>query len=176
MGGTWAQSVKIALQAKVARIYYRGALIRSDTVALEWELNTIGMCGSTLLECDVGLQNVQLTKMAERASDPTGIAIPSSGETTPEYNAVQKSYGEIEAAIIRGPFVCRAGECPGLLPARNSSSPPLEVVLKEIFRDPVNYYSLQYVVATLNVGNRFDKGIGKMETTFQRKDIMHLSI
>ena len=107
--------------------------------------------------------------MAERASDPTGI--PSSGETTPEYNAVQKSYGEIEAAIIRDPFVCRAGECPGLLPARNPSSLPLEVVLKEISRDPVNYYSLQYVVSTLNVGDRFDKGIGKMETTFQRKDI-----
>ena len=141
-------------------------------------VRSTGMCGSTPPECDVGLQNVRLIiilfsvrkKMAERASDPTGI--PSSGETTPEYNAVQKSYGDIEPAIICDPFVCRAGEC-GLLPTRNPLSPLLEVVLKEISRDPVNYYSFQYVVSTLNVGNRFNKGIGKMETTFQRKDIMH---
>ena len=116
---------------------------------------------------------VRMKKMAERASNPTGI--PSSGETTPEYNAARQSCGEIKPAIIRDDFVREAHGC-GLLPTRNPSKPPLDVVLDEISRDPVNYYSLQHVVATLNVGNRFDKGISKMETTFQRKDIMHLSI
>ena len=106
--------------------------------------------------------------MAEHS--PTGsIRIPSSGDTTPEYNAVRKSYGEINPAIITDDFVSQAHSC-GLIPTRNLSRPPLDVVLKEISRDPVNYYSLQHVVATLNVGNRFDKGIGKMEKTFQRKN------
>ena len=108
--------------------------------------------------------------MAERAPDP--IKIPSSGETTPEYNAVRKSYGEIEPAIIPDDFVSQAHSC-GLLPTRNPSSPPLEVVLNEISRDPVNYYCLQHVVIGLNVENRFDKGIGKMGKTFQCKDLKH---
>ena len=113
------------------------------------------------------------TKMAERAPDPTGsVKIPSSGETTPEYNAVRKSYGEIDPAIIRDDFVRRAHSCV-LLPSSNPSSPPLEVVLKEISRDPVNYYCLQHVITDLNVENRFDKGIGKMEETFQCKDIWY---
>ena len=97
------------------------------------------------------------------------IKIPSSGDTTPEYNAVRKSRGEIEPAIIPDDFVSRAHSC-GLLPTRNLSRPPLDVVLNEISLDPVNYYSLQHVVATLNVGNRFDKGISKMEKTFQCKN------
>ena len=106
--------------------------------------------------------------MAERT--PTGgIKIPSSGGTTPEYNAVQTSYEEIEPAIIPDDFVRRARSCK-LIPPSNSSSPPLDVVLKEIYRDPVSYYSLQHVVATLNVENRFNKGISKMEKTFQCKN------
>ena len=96
-----------------------------------------------------------------------GIKIPSSGETTPEYNAVQKSYEEIEPAIIPDDFVRRARSCGILIPTRNSSNSPLEVVLNEISRHPVDYYSLQHVLATLNVRGRFDEGIGKMETTFQ---------
>jgi hypothetical protein len=103
--------------------------------------------------------------MAERS-----INIPSNGQTTPEYNAVQKSYGEINSAIIREDFVSRAHSCE-LIPTRNPSSRPLDVVLDEISRDPVNYYSLQYVLATLNEGNRFEKGIGRMKKTFQCKDI-----
>ena len=99
-----------------------------------------------------------------------GIKIPSRGETTPEYNAVQKSYEEIEPAIIRDDFVRRARSCGLLIPTRNSSSPPLDVVLNEISRHPVDYYSLQHVVGTLNVRGRFDKGIGKMEKTFQCKN------
>jgi hypothetical protein len=95
--------------------------------------------------------------------------IPSSGEATPEYNAIRKSYGEINPAIIRDDFVSRAHSC-GLIPTRNLSRPPLDVVLDEISLDPVNYYSLQHVVATPNVGGRFNKGIRKMETTFQCKD------
>ena len=107
--------------------------------------------------------------MAERT--PTGgIKIASSGETTPEYNTVRKSYEDIRPAIICDDFVSRAHAC-GLIPTRNLSSPPLDVVLNEISLDPVNYFSLQHVVATLNVGNRFDEGIGKMENTFQCKDI-----
>jgi hypothetical protein len=107
-------------------------------------------------------------KMAERT--PTGgIKIASSGDTTPEYNAVRKSYGEINHVIIRDDFVSRAHSC-GLIPTRNPSSPPLDVVLNEISRDPVNYYSLQHVIATLNVENRFDKGISMMEKMFQCKD------
>ena len=106
--------------------------------------------------------------MAERS--PTGgIRIPSSGDTTPEYNAVRKSYGEINSAIIPDDFVSQAHSC-GLIPTRNLPTPPLDVVLNEISRDPVNYYSLQHVVANLNVENRFDKGICKMENTFQCKD------
>ena len=97
------------------------------------------------------------------------IKIPSRGNTTPEYNTVRKSYGEIEPAIIPDDFVRQAHIC-GLIPSRNPSSPPLDVVLDEISRDPVNYYSLQHIVATLNVGNRFDKGIRKMEKTFQCKN------
>jgi hypothetical protein len=96
------------------------------------------------------------------------VEIPSSGITTPEYNAVRKSYGEINPAIIPDDFVIQAHSC-GLIPTRNPSSPPLDVVLDEISRDPVDYYSLQHVVATLNVENRFDKGIDKMEKTFQCK-------
>ena len=107
--------------------------------------------------------------MAEHS--PTGsIRIPSSGDTTPEYNAVRKSYGEINPAIIADDFVRQAHSC-GLLPTRNLSRPPLDVVLDEISRDPVNYYSLQHVVATLNVGGRFNQGIRKMEQTFRRKNI-----
>ena len=98
-----------------------------------------------------------------------GIKIPSTGETTPEYIAVKKSYEEIEPAIISDDFIRRARSC-DLITARNSSSPPLDMALKEIFHDPVGYYSLQHVVATLNVGNRFDKGIGKMEKAFQCKN------
>ena len=106
--------------------------------------------------------------MAERT--PTGgIRIPSSGDTTPEYNAVRKSYGEINPAIIPDDFVRQAHIC-GLIPTRNLSNPPLDVVLDEISRDPVYYYSLQHVVATLNVGGRFDKGISKMENAFQCKN------
>ena len=115
----------------------------------------------------VTLLNLARKKMAER--NPTGgIKIPSSGNTTPEYNSVRKSYDDINPAIIPGDFVSRAHSC-GLLPTRNPSNPPLDVVLDEIFRDPVNYYSLQHVVEALNVDKRFDRGIKKMETTFQRK-------
>jgi hypothetical protein len=109
-------------------------------------------------------------KMAERA--PTGgEKIPSSGVTTPEHNAVRKSSEDISPAIVgvRDDFVSRAYSC-GLIPTRNPSNPPLDVVLDEISLNPVNYYSLQHVVATLNVGGRFDKGIGKMEKKFQCKD------
>jgi hypothetical protein len=105
--------------------------------------------------------------MAER-TPAGGIKIASSGDTTPEYNTVRKSYEEISPAIIPNDFVSRA-HAYGLIPTRSLSSPPLDVVLNEISLDPVNYYSLQHVLATLNVGSRFDKGIGKMETTFQCK-------
>ena len=106
--------------------------------------------------------------MAERT--PTGgVKIASSGETTPEYNAARKSYGEVNPAIIPDDFVRQAHIC-GLIPTSSPSRPPLDVVVDEISRDPINYYSLQHVVATLNVGGRFDKGIGKMERTFQCKD------
>jgi hypothetical protein len=98
------------------------------------------------------------------------IKIPSSGDTTPEYIAVRKSCGDINPVIIPDVFVNQAYSC-GLTPTRNLSNPPLDVVLKEISLDPVNYYSLQHVVATLNVGGRFDKGTGKMEAAFQCKDI-----
>ena len=97
------------------------------------------------------------------------IKIPSSGDTTPEYNAIRKSRGEIEPAIIPDGFVSRAHSC-GLIPTRNPSRPPLDVVLNEISLYPVNYYSLQHVVAALNVGNRFNDGISKMEKTFQCKN------
>ena len=97
------------------------------------------------------------------------IKIPSSGDTTPEFNAVRKSRGEIEPAIIPDDFVSQAHSC-GLIPTRNPSRPPVDVVLNEISRDPVNYYSLQYVLATLNVGSRFNDGISKMEKTFQCKN------
>ena len=99
----------------------------------------------------------------------SGIKIPSSGDTTPEYNAIRKSYGKIEPAIIPDDFVSRAHSC-GLIPTHNPSSPPLDVVLNEISLNPVNYYSLQHIVATLNVGSRFNDGIRKMETTFQCKN------
>ena len=98
-----------------------------------------------------------------------GIKIPSSGETTPEFNAVQKSHGEINPAIIPDDFVRQAHSC-GLIPTRNLSRPPMDVALDEISRDPFCYYSLQHVVIDLNIGNRFDKGIRKMETTFQCKN------
>jgi hypothetical protein len=102
--------------------------------------------------------------MAERS-----VKIPSKGETTPEYNAVRKSYGDINPEIIREDFVSLAYGY-GLIPTRNPSSPPpLDIVLSEISRDPVNYYSLQHVVSNLNVEDRFDEGIGKMEKTFQCK-------
>ena len=100
------------------------------------------------------------------------IKIPSSGDTTPEYNAVRKSYGEINSAIIPKDFISEAYSC-GLIPSADDdpSNPPLKAVLNEISLDPVNYYSLQHVVGTaLNVGNRFDKGISKMEKKFQCKD------
>ena len=97
------------------------------------------------------------------------IEIPSTGETTPEYNTVRKSYGEIEPAIIPDDFISRAHSC-GLIPTRNPSRPPLDMVLNEISLNPVNYYSLQHVVGTLNVGNRFNDGIRKMEKTFQCKN------
>ena len=101
-----------------------------------------------------------------------GGKIPSRGDTTPEHNAVRKSRGEIEPAIIRDDFIRQAHSC-GLIPARNPSNPPLDVVLNEISRDPVNYYSLQHVLATtLNVGGRFNDGIRKMEKTFQCKNII----
>ena len=106
--------------------------------------------------------------MAERASTG-GVKIPSSGETTPEYNAVRKSYGKINPAIIPDDFVSEAHIC-GLIPTRNLSHPPLDVVLNEISGDPVCYYSLQHVVATLNVGGRFNNGIDKMENAFQCKN------
>jgi hypothetical protein len=96
--------------------------------------------------------------------------IPSSGTNTPEYNAVQKSYEDINPVNFYDDFFS-AAYSHGLIPTRNPSSPPLDVVLAEIARDPVNYYSLQHVVAVLNVGGRFDEGIGKMEETFQCKDI-----
>ena len=100
----------------------------------------------------------------------SGIKIPSSGDTTPEYNAIQQSYREIELAIrsITGDFVRQAHSC-GLIPTRNPST-PLEVVLNEISLDPVNYYSLQHVLATLNVRTRFNDHIRRMETTFQCKN------
>ena len=104
-----------------------------------------------------------------------GIKIPSSGDTTPEYNTVRKSRGEIEPAIIPDDFVSRAHSC-GLIPARNPSNPPLDVVLNEISLNPVNYYSLQHVVATLNVENRFDKGISEMEKKFKCKDYIMICI
>ena len=99
------------------------------------------------------------------------IKIPSSGDTTPEYNAIRKSRGEIEPAIrsIPDDLVSRAHSC-GLIPTRNPSRPPLDVVLNEISLYPVNYYSLQHVLATLNVENRFNDGIRKMEKTFQCKN------
>ena len=95
------------------------------------------------------------------------IKIPSS---TPEYNAVVKSYEEINSAIAAIPneFASRAHSC-GLIPTRNLSRPSLDVVLDEVSRDPVHYYSLQHVLDTLNERNRFDKGISKMETTFRGK-------
>ena len=101
----------------------------------------------------------------------TGGKIPSYGDTTPEHNAVRKSRGEIEPAIVRDDFI-RQVHSRGLIPTRNPSSPPLDVVLDEISRDPVNYYSLQHVVTTLNVGGRFNDGISKMEKTFQCKNII----
>ena len=116
-----------------------------------------------------GSLNLHERKMAERA--PTGgIKIASRGETTPEYNAVRKSYGEINLAIIPDDFVSEAHIC-GLIPTRNLSRPrPLDVVLDEISGDPVCYYSLQHVVATLNVGSRFNNSIDKMENAFQCKN------
>ena len=101
------------------------------------------------------------------------IKIPASGTTTPEYNSVRKSYEDIDSAIIASDFVSRAHSCE-LLPTRNlgPQNSPLDVVLDEISHDPVNYYSLQHVVEVLNVGNRFNKGIGKMETTFHCKILM----
>ena len=113
-------------------------------------------------------QQTRATLMAERKLTG-GVKIPSSGNATPEYNAVRKSYEELNPAIIFNEFVTRAHSCE-LLPSRNLSSPPLDVVLDEVSRDPVNYYNLQHIVDTLNVGNRFDEGIGKMETTFRGKD------
>ena len=118
----------------------------------------------------------------ERKKMATGGKIPSKGENTPEHNAVRKSRGEIEPAIVRDDFVRQAHSC-GLIPTRNLpvSSLPLDMVLDEISRDPVNYYSLQHVLATasaLNVGGRFNNGIRKMKKTFECKDniIMILNI
>ncbi len=106
--------------------------------------------------------------MAQRT--PTvSIKIPSSGKTTPEYNAVRKACEEISPKIPYDDFVSQAYSC-RLIPTPSTSRPPLDVVLNEISRNPINYYSLQHVIATLNVGNRFDKGIGQMEDAFQCKD------
>ena len=120
------------------------------------------------------LLNQQITSkaslMAERK--PTGgVKVPSSGNTTPEYNAVLKAYDEINSSITAIPheFESRAHSC-GLIPSHSLSKPTLDVVLDEISRDPVNYYTLQQIGDTLNVGNRFDKGIGRMEATFRSKD------
>jgi hypothetical protein len=96
----------------------------------------------------------------------------TSGNTTPEYNTVLKSARDITSSIIRDDFFSAAYSC-GLIPTStpSPSSPPLDVVLAEISRDPVNYYSLQHVLAALNEGGRFDKSIGKMEKIFQCKEI-----
>ena len=108
------------------------------------------------------------SKMAERAHTG-GVKIASRGETTPEYNAVRKSDGDINPAIIPYDFV-RQAHISGLIPTRNLSRPPMDVVLDEISRDPFCYYSLQHIVATLNVGGRFNDGIDKMENAFQCKN------
>ena len=111
-------------------------------------------------------------KMAEHG--PTGgIKIPSSGNNTPEYISVLKSYEELNSAIaaIRDEFVSRSYSC-GLIPSRlsrNKEEDALNVVLDEVFRDPINYYCLQYVVDYLNVGRRFKRGIEQMEKTFRGK-------
>ena len=112
---------------------------------------------------------VPWSPVKKMATGGTKMPLIASGTQAPEYYALQKSYEEIDAAIIPDKFVSRAHSC-GLLPTRNPSRQPLDVVLNEISLDPVNYYSLQHILATLNVGNRFDKGISKMETTFQCKD------
>ena len=114
-----------------------------------------------------GLPPPQLVILDQKMATGS-IKIPSRG-TTPEYNTVRKSCGEVNSAIIPNDFISQAHSC-GLIPTRYPSRPPLDVVLNEISRDPINYYSLQHVVATLNVGGCFDKGISKMEKTFQCKN------
>ena len=97
----------------------------------------------------------------------SGIKIPSSGDTTPEYNAIQQSYREIELAFrsIPDDFVSQAHSC-GLIPTRNPSRPPLEVVLNEISLDPVNYYAVSRVPANLctNLYCHMQEGAGTRAT------------
>ena len=102
--------------------------------------------------------------------------IPSSGETTPEYVAVLRSSEDIDSAIaaISSKFVSQAHSS-GLIPIRRPRDPVVDVVLAEISRDPALYYVLQYVLVTLNMGNRFDKCIRGMDKVFLGEDITNLN-
>ena len=104
------------------------------------------------------------------------MELPSSGVTTPEYITVLNSYEEINSAISAIPheFGFRAYTC-GLIPSHCLSKPTLDVVLDEVSRDPINYYSLQHIITALNIEGKFDKGVGKMETTFCGKNECEVS-
>ena len=98
--------------------------------------------------------------------------IPSSGDTTPEYIAVQKSFNYIDPAIaaISEEFVSNANSC-GVIPRREyRRNEVMNVVLSEVSRDPLNYYALQYVFDILNTGDRFKTSISKTGETFLGKD------
>ena len=96
--------------------------------------------------------------------------LPEKGRNTPECVAVQRSSTLIGAAIeaVREEFVGEAHSS-GLIPNRTPGD-LMAVIQSEIFRDPVNYYVLQYVLATLNRGNRFNESISSMNRFYLGKE------
>ena len=97
--------------------------------------------------------------------------LPLNGKNTPEYVAVRRSSRLIGGAIeaIRDDFVGEAFSC-GLIPSLTPRDPVMEVVLADVCSDPVNYYVLQYVLATLNGGNRFNESINSMKSIYLGKE------
>ena len=96
--------------------------------------------------------------------------LPARGNNTPEYVAVQRSSTLIGDAIeaVRGEFVGEAHGA-GLIPSRTPGD-LMAVIESEVSRDPVNYYVLQYVLANLNRGNRFNDSISSMNRFYLGKE------
>ena len=95
--------------------------------------------------------------------------LPARGNNTPEYVAVQRSSTLIGAAIeaIRGEFVGEAHSS-GLIPSRTPGD-LMAAIQSEVSHNPVNYYVLQYVLANLNMGDRFKESIRSMKKVYLGK-------